>query len=180
MAQTMSTAQFIEVLFIKQIGEIVPTHHYLAFISMGVGIEFLGKCLNSEDFNEERVSRKRFEEAINQLQSFTAYRFLTGKDNKFDLYSCLRCGLAHAGAPKYPITLSSKNETPNLTEHDNGNRMNLRCEDFYSDFVNACYELLGMPDPIAKKLTKPFLSVPEYNNEIATGQTPVTESLNRQ
>ena len=178
MAQ-MTTKQYIEVTFIIQVGEIVPTHPYIAFMTMGIGIEFLGKCMNGGNFNEEGVSRKRFEEAITHIPAFTKYRALIGKGSAFDLYSCLRCGLAHAAAPKYPITLSSKGEMPNLEIHDNGKRINLRCEDFYVDFKNACEDAFKMNAPVATKLSSPFLAVPDYENDNLVVQSAVTESLAR-
>jgi hypothetical protein len=175
----MTTKEFIEVTFINQVGQLVETIPYIAFMTMGIGIEFLGKCLNAGDFNEEGVSRKRFEEAINQIPAFSKYRFLVGKQSPFDLYSCLRCGLAHAAAPKFPITLSSKNEMPNLEMHDNGKRVNLRCEDFYIDFKNACEKLFGMSSPVADKLSSPFLSVPDYKDDKLIGKPAITESVGR-
>src|SRR5688500_17373736 len=146
MAQ-MTTKEFINVTYILQLGEIVKTYPYISFMVMGICIEFIGKCMNAGDFREEGVSRKRFEEAINNLEAFKKYRELIGKDSPFDLYSCLRCGLAHAAAPKHPITFSSKDEMPNLEYHEDGKRVNLRCEDFWADVVAACDELFNMPDP---------------------------------
>jgi hypothetical protein len=176
---TMTTKQFIEVTFITQVGEIVPTHPYIAFMTMGIGIEFLGKCMNIEDFNEERVSRQRFEEALNHIPAFSKYLPLIGKGSAFDLYSTLRCGLAHAGAPKFPITLSSKDEMANLEYHDNGKRVNLRCEDFYTDFRTACTELFTMPEPAITKLAAPFLAIPDYKDDKLVVKAAITESLAR-
>ena len=178
MAQ-MTTRQFMEVTFIIQVGQLVPTHPYISFMTMGIGIEFLGKCLHAGDFQEEGVSRKRFEEAVHRIPAFSDYRQLTGKGSPFDLYGCLRCGLAHAAAPKYPITLSSKDEMANLTLHDNGKRINLRCEDFYHDFKTACEEVLGMPDPVATKLDAPFLAIPDYNENHGLTKPTKKESVRR-
>jgi len=153
----MTAKQFIETFFIAQVGEVVDTIPYMAFVVMGIGIEYLGKCLTKEKLQDEEKSRERFEDAISTIPALSKYKPFTGKGNKFDLYSSLRCGLAHAAAPKYPIKLSSKNEEAHLTIHDNGNRLNLRCEDFYDDFKRACEEVIQMPDPIMSKLSRPFL-----------------------
>src|SRR5579872_5113347 len=173
----MTTKQFIETTFIHQVGELVQTMPYIAFMTMGIGIEFMGKCLNAGNWHEEGVSRKRFEEAINNLASFSNYRHLIGKQSQFDLYGSLRCGLAHAAAPKFPLTLSSKKEMANLTVHSNNQRVNLRCEDFYADFKAAWEELFLMGSPVAEKLGQPFLFVPDYENGNLVGSTPITHSL---
>lgn len=173
----MTAKNFIETLFVHQVGEIVPTQPYIAFMIMGIGIEFLGKCLNPGEFDEERVSRIRFEEAISQISALSKYRGLIGKDSKFDLYSSLRCGLAHVAAPKYPITLSSKNEMPHLELHDNGNRINLKCEDFYIDFRQACEEVINMSAQVEQKLSQPFLSIPDTPIETDKLPTAITQSL---
>jgi hypothetical protein len=39
--------------------------------------------------------------------------------------------------------------------------INLACEDFYADFRQACEEVLGMPDSVAKKLSSSFLEIPD-------------------
>lgn len=171
----MTTRQFIEVVLVQQIGDLVQNVPYIAFMTMGIGIEFLGKCIHGGDWHQERVSRVRFEQAINQLNAFSKYRHLVDK-GQFDLYGSLRCGLAHAAVPKYPITLSSKNEMPNLEVHTNGQRVNLRCEDFYDDFRSACIQLFAMSNPVAQKLSQPFLLVPDYENGQLVGTAPITQS----
>jgi len=175
----MTTKGFIEVVFINETGTLSKTHPYIAFMIMGIGIEFLGKCLNiaSFDWHEEKVSRQRFEEAVNNLNALAKYRTLIGKNSQVDLYSSLRCGLAHAAAPKYEITLSSKNEMPNLMLHEDGKRVNLRCEDFYADFKAACEEVINKNYASEDKMNQPFLSVPDYLNS-ASSETFITQSLN--
>lgn len=174
----MTTKDFINVVFVHQAGELTSTHPYIAFIVMGIGIEFLGKCINiaALDWHEERVSRIRFEGAINSIKAFEKYRPLIGKGSQFDLYGSLRCGLAHAAAPKYPITLSSKNEMGNLVLHDNGQRMNLKCEDFYTDFRGACEEVLNAHYEANDKMNQPFLAVPDYPIDPDAMKSAITES----
>ncbi len=41
--------QFIETVLIKEIGELTNTNPYLSFVLIGIGIEFLGKCLDSNE-----------------------------------------------------------------------------------------------------------------------------------
>jgi hypothetical protein len=160
MAQ-MTAGEFIEVYFITQVGQVVDSIPYMAFMVMGIGIEFLGKCVHSAKITDRTGSRDRFEEAINTIPAFSKYKPLIGEKNPFDLYSSLRCGLAHAAVPKYEITITSKKEHPHMETDPSGKCMNLACEDFYADFRQACEEVLGMPDPVAKKLSSPFLEIPD-------------------
>jgi hypothetical protein len=160
MAQ-MTAREFIKVFFIAQVGQIVDAIPYMAFMVMGIGVEFLGKCIHSAKITADSGSRIRFEEAINTIQAFSKYKCLVGANNPFDLYNTLRCGLAHAAVPKYEITITSKNEKPHMETDSSGKRMNLACEDFYTDFRNACEEVLNLPDPIAQKLSVPFLEIPD-------------------
>ncbi len=174
----MSTKDFIKTVFIEEVGLLTQNQPYIAFMVMGIGIEYLGKCINaSTDWHEEGVSRKRFEEAVNILNSLANYRHLIGKKNPYDLYACLRCGMAHAAAPKYSITLSSKNEMENLSVHEDGKRINLKCEDFYTDFRAACEEVINMSGLIEIKMKKPFLSVPDLSTDIDKLKGAITHSI---
>ena len=178
---TMNPKDFINTVFVHETGDLANSHHYIAFMVMGMGIEFLGRCLDSaaEEWHEEMVSRKRFEEAVNKLKALEKYRELIGKNTPFDLYGSLRCGLVHSGAPKYEITLSSKGEMGHMVKHTDGNRINLRCEDFYVDFKQACEEVINHNFPDKDKMNKSFLSVPDYPMDASQQQTAVTESSAR-
>jgi hypothetical protein len=174
----ISTRDFINTVFIKEVGILSQNQPYIAFMVMGIGIEFLGKCIAaSTKWHEEGVSRQRFEEAISKVNAFAGYRHLIGKKNPFDLYTCLRCGMAHAAVPKYSITLSSKNEMANLAVHKEGKRINLKCEDFYTDFKTACEEVIKMPGAIEVKMNKPFLEVPDHSTDIEKLQGAITHSI---
>jgi hypothetical protein len=64
--------------------------------------------------------------------------------------------------PKYPLTLSSKNECPHMACDEKNKRLNLKCEDFYEDFKKACKEVIAMNfNDANNKMNKDFLSVPE-------------------
>lgn len=131
---------------------------------MATGIEFLGKCLDdtAAHWNVSCRSKTNFDEAINQLNSFEPYRqFL----DSHKLWDSLRNGFSHSFVPKYPITLSSKTEMAHLVLHSNNQRLNLKCEDLFEDFRNACLEIISMdfqnPDD---KMNKQLLSIPELEN----------------
>jgi hypothetical protein len=154
----MKPKQFIEAVFLTDLSGIID-RPYIAFAIMGTGIEFLGKCLDlsAAHWNVSGRSKKNFEDAINTLNSFKAYRqFLTSHR----LWDSLRNGFNHSFVPKWPLTLSSKGECPHLFISQN-DRLNLRCEDFYHDFRNACLEIIEMEfqDP-NDKMNRQLLSVP--------------------
>jgi hypothetical protein len=148
---------FIRTVLINEIGELVDSHPYLSFILMGIGIEFMGKCIDIRltDWNESGRSKLDFESAIKTIPSLKKYEpYLISHQ----MYSSFRCGLAHAVAPKTQITLSSKEEMGHLI--DNNGRLNLKVEDFYQDFKDACNYILTQSYPIGNKMNADFLEVP--------------------
>ena len=157
--KTITPKEFIQQVLINEVGEIHERFPYISFATMAIGIEFLGKCLSSEeDWNKQRQSQIDFEYAINNLNSFDKYRnFLT----KYELWTSLRNGFLHSFVPKNKLTLSSKDEMPHLVEHDNENKLNLKCEDLYSDFKLACEEVINKTSFSSNKMTQPLIFVPD-------------------
>src|SRR6187402_1088555 len=98
---------FIQQVFINELGELSQKSHYISFAVMATGIEFLGKCLDATaaNWNQSGRSESNFKLAINSLASLMNYR-----SHAQLLYNCLRCGFAHSFVPKYDLTLSSKEE----------------------------------------------------------------------
>jgi len=169
---TLNPKEFIQAVFINDLSGIMAIDKpYISFMVMAIGIEFLGKCISlSQEWDEERVSRMRFEEAIKNIPALHSYIPLLKENNNYDLYVSLRCGLAHAAKPKYEITLSSKNERAHLVTQDG--RVNLKCEDFFADFVAACREVIAMNfSSNEDKMNKPFLAVPAISSN-QTGTNP--------
>jgi hypothetical protein len=161
----MTPKEFIQQVFINELDNIKSTNPYISFAIMAIGIEFLGKCLdnNANHWNVPKKSKVNFEYAINHLDALSAYRpYLISHK----LWDSLRNGFAHSFVPKFPLTLSSKNEAPHLLLHENNKRLNLKCEDFYNDFKNACIEVVNMEFSDADdKMKKQLLSVPELESE---------------
>lgn len=163
---------FIQTVLINEFGELSITHPYISFILMGIGIEFLGKCIdpNLSDWNISGRSKKDFENAIKTVPSLKRYETYL---SSYDMYNSFRCGLAHAVSPKAQITLSSKQEMGHLVEH-NG-RLNFKVEDFYKDFKEACDYVIAQSYQTDDKMNKDFLEVPgsTFNSGtlIATGIT---------
>ncbi len=171
----LKPSDFIEAVLIKEIGELSDSHPYISFILMGIGIEFLGKCIDNslDEWNKGGQSRQDFENAIKNIPSLKRYEpYLT----THDMYSSFRCGLAHAVSPKIQITLSSKQEMAHLVKHDN--RLNLKVEDFYTDFKVACEFVIAKTYPNGDKMNADFLEVPgdAFNSGTKT-ETGLTSSL---
>ena len=156
----LTPKDFIQTVFIDELGQLVNSHPYISFITIGIGIEFLGKCIdtNEQDWNKPGNSGRHFKKTVNELTSLSKYRpFL----NSHKLYKSFRCGLAHAAAPNYCVTLSSKNESGNLTILNN--RLNLKIEDLYADFKNACLEVINRNFALTDKMNTPYLEVPDIS-----------------
>jgi hypothetical protein len=45
----MKPKEFIEVVLINELGEIVSHKPYISFALMAVGLEFLGKCIDTDE-----------------------------------------------------------------------------------------------------------------------------------
>ncbi len=159
----MYPKQFIQQVFITEFEKLTETNPYITFALMGIGIEFLGKCLdvNQKDWNKGG-SEKNFNKAIDTLNSFKKYR--TPIRVKYKLWDSLRNGFAHSFVPKKHLGLSSKNEMKHMIEYEqNGTpKINLRCEDLYVDFKGACIEVINKDFTIHinNKMNRQLLSVP--------------------
>jgi|LauGreDrversion4_2_1035121.scaffolds.fasta_scaffold59572_2 hypothetical protein len=173
---TLKPKQFIKLVFIEELGDLSNKNHYISFAIMATGIEFLGKCLDKSagHWNVSGRSRTNFLEAINSLNSLSKY-----KPYDAILYSDLRCGFSHSFVPKSKLTLSSKDECPHMQE--NAGRLNLKCEEFYIDFKNACQEIIDMNfSDMNDKMNKELLFIPGDNfNETTNLQSAITESISR-
>lgn len=167
--------EFIQTVLIKEIGELSETYPYISFIMMGIGIEFMGKCIDSNltDWNKTGRSKSDFENAINTIPSLKKYvPYLTSHK----MYSSFRCGLAHAISPKVQITLSSKEEMAHLVETNES--INFKVEDFYTDFKDACKYIIEKNYPPGDKMNADFLEVPgDAFNSGTNYSTGVTSSL---
>lgn len=160
--------EFIQKVLINEIGEIHHKYPYIAFAMMAIGIEFLGKMLNnSEDWNKQGQSKVDFESAITSLSSFSSYKPLL---SSHDFWTNFRNGYLHTFAPKGTITLSSKDEATHLSSASIS-KINLKCEDFYIDFKNACEEVLAMNTFNSKKALLPFLNISDDINFSYSGTT---------
>ena len=147
----ISLEDFINNTVIGDLGIMVETPQlkYLSFFVMSSVIEFLGACLDIDDFNKKGKSGARFKKAINELESLKEYRELNR--NEIDLYAELRCGLLHAGIPQSHIELTERKDKncgkmhlkPCTLKYRKTNpRWILVCEDLYCDIRNAAKEVI--------------------------------------
>jgi hypothetical protein len=133
--------------------------HYISFALVGLGIEFLGACLDPYEFGETRLSRSRFTNAIDTL---FPQRY---KNHSKALYESLRCGLAHQLRPAGRFWLthrkeSRKEKTKHLGAFKGGTI--LIAEDFYRDFSDACKKVIEMIDKgilVPSKSSGQFLKI---------------------
>lgn len=171
----LNVKNFIQSVLIDEIESMLDEHPYISFIVMGIGIEFLGKCIDRQltDWNTPGRSKRDFKNAIKTIHSLQKY---TQSLTTYDLYGSFRCGLAHTISPKFKITLSSKNELAHMVEH-NGS-LNLKVEDFYKDFKEACEFVINDNYPEGDKMNSDFLEVPGDSFNIGTNvETGMTSSF---
>lgn len=113
--------------------------NYVPFALILLGIEFLGACLDGDDWDKKGLSKKRIERAIDALMP----KYKGCKKQIKDL----RNGFAHHFSPSIGINLTHKEELQ-------GKELRHLCfykgslilvvEDFYYDFTNACEKLIRM------------------------------------
>ncbi len=80
---------------ISDLNSVVKQHPYVAFSVLFLLIEFLGKCLNSKDWDKGKSS-KEFYDAIQKYNNLQKYKTFnsTPQKNYNDLYK-IRCAFAH-------------------------------------------------------------------------------------
>jgi len=158
--------EFIKKVLINETQDVVTKHPYLAFVLICSGIEFLGKCIDTQtqDWNKYKPNGEQFKCAIIKLFP-SKYR-----EHSDLLYKQLRNGLVHSLTPKSRIGLFSKNDEtcyeisyeqhPRFCKKEN--RLKIGIEYFYNDFVEACKKVLGMKFPrnFVDKMDKSLLNTP--------------------
>jgi hypothetical protein len=154
----MNVKEFINQVLLGEYSEIVPKFPYISFALIGLGIEFLGACLDCYEFDKIRQSGARVQTALTDL--FPAAYNIPG------LGSDLRNGFAHQFRPGMSLELSQRSEAPgqgwkHLEETSDG-KICLVAEDLYADFVTACRTVLTKIDSgelSHKKFSRGFLRV---------------------
>jgi hypothetical protein len=140
----MTPKEFINQVFLAEYAQIVPEHAYISFALIGIGIEFLGACLDSSPFDQTGLSGNRVRSALQSL--------FPGKYHSFidELAADLRNGFAHQFRPGRKLELSRRSEgQSNKWQHlgtTSDGRLCLFIEDFYDDFANACRVVINKID----------------------------------
>jgi len=156
----MLPKEFINITFLQQYKQIAYKYHYISFILIGIGIEFLGKCLDEDrSWQQSGFSKIHFNKAINELMpKYIPY------NSEFNLCDSLRNGMAHALLPKYRIGLTNREEAKKYGNHHlkirDGNLI-LVAEDLYDDFERACQTIMHCEFGKNSKMNKNALLVPQ-------------------
>ena len=151
--------EFIKIVLIDEMKDVVMRHPYLAFALICMGIEFLGKCMLTEcdhwDIKKEESSKFRpFNKGMELMTTIDdRYAHINIKDQ-------LRNGFVHTLIPKTNISLSEVRHGAKHFEQNN-HKKKLVIEIFYRDFVRACNAVLNYPFDANDKMNKSFLSIPE-------------------
>lgn len=130
----MTLRDFIQQNLIEEIGTIKDEHPYMAFLLISCGIEFLGKCIGANDWQDSGHSTADFNNALSRFPSLQKYQ--SPNIGSKSLYRIIRCGLCHALLPQQGIVLS-QDASQDLNSHP----IVLKIDDFYGDFVTACETL---------------------------------------
>jgi hypothetical protein len=156
----MTVKEFINQVFLTEYKKLVHSgFHYISFALMGLGVEFLGACIDRHDFGKRGLSKQRFAQAIRSLfpQKYHAHAS--------SLYDDLRSGFAHQFRPglKFVLTHRVESVREGTTHLGSFNKqVVLISEDFYEDFERACGQVIAMIDNHSvthRKLTRAFLKI---------------------
>jgi len=150
----MKPKEFIEHVLIHELRDIVFRHPYLSFALISIGIEFLGKCMLTENkfqkwnnINPDKAYKKGTEL---MLEIDTAYSSVDLKE--------LRNGFAHTLLPKKVLLSELKHGAIHFEKRTDGKTI-LVAEILYRDFVIACQKVLNTTFDINDKMNKEILHV---------------------
>ena len=125
--------------------DIVNNHPYHAFALLAIFIVMLGKCLSEGDWQQVNHSKEDFNRALIEYPSLEKYQTVS------DLYSILRCGIAHAMLIKPGVILvPDTNDLPNKI---------IGCRDFYNDICQAWERLKSSKEIALKDLDQDVMQV---------------------
>lgn len=174
----MSIEEFIREVLIKEIGEIKNDHPYLAFLLICEGIEFLGKMIADDPWEQVGKSEKHF---IGALKTFDALKKYYHEEEKHEnkqgviveynsLYRIIRCGFCHGlrpsskGSEKYSLGKDKINLSDTIK--DEGNSFYLNINQLYLYFKEACEYFLKNQKSLNKhnELNNEFLTLTPVHN----------------
>jgi hypothetical protein len=155
----MEPQQFIKGVLVGEVKDVMAHHAYLAFPLIGIGIEFLGRALDTDhdwDYSYPSSVVPPFDRAMTEL--FPKHY----QDKR--LRNLMRNGLLHFYRPKRGLLLSEVNDAiegvirhGNHPYRDKDGNVTLVVEYLYIDFVDACHQVIRKRFPAGDKMRRPFL-----------------------
>lgn len=169
LASDQMVDDFIRVVLINNLRKMVYDAElsYLAVGNITVGIEFLGACIDADDFAVDGKSKQRFAAGIDQFMAKVnpKYRVYNQESSPFFLYKQVRCGMAHLVRPQGKVAFdgredANKHGLAHLEIHAPKDKLILVVEDFFDDFTVACEDMRKLlPTLPYPKLKEIFLPV---------------------
>ena len=147
--EELKPKDFIKIYLIEEIGSLITNYPFLSFNLICSGIEFLGRCIddnNDFDYNyrgKNETLRIPFDLCITTYMK--KYKPLIN-DKKYDLYSCLRCGLAHQFMPKNKLSLAPVDSKDKDLDNLSDGKKVLHLKEFYESFKFACEQIINNID----------------------------------
>ena len=144
--------EFIKDIFLGQYENIIIKcgHAYLGYALIAIGIEFLGKCMDTKLPSWHPESSQHFDLALKEIPSLKKYSGLNLRD-------LLRNGMAHSLAPKPGIDLSERKHGTTHLGLDSIGLPTLNVEDFYEDFKEACKHVINQVFLPSDKMNRGFI-----------------------
>ena len=140
----------------EELEKIKDSSPFLLMLGISAGIEFMGKLLYIDPLDDGNNCGDKFEKALSEFDSLKKY---SGKN----LYSLIRCGLAHKISVKEGIVLSKESKSK-LNEIPIVINTNV----FFDDFVIAVDDAQEKKKWANKAATQNYVIV---KNETDTGVT---------
>ncbi len=160
---------FIDTVLLGNIKDMICTQdqHYLGFGVVACAIEFLGACMDSHPYDQQGLSRQRFEAAV-KAHFDAKYHPYADKNSKYDLYKHLRCGMAHIMRPQGKVAFTTQAEsltdgTQHLQVYATLDKLVLVSETFYADFAEACNKM------------KQHMAARAYTKQLTDQYLPITQ-----
>ncbi|HEY5892176.1 MAG TPA: hypothetical protein VIT91_03000 [Chthoniobacterales bacterium] len=166
--------RFLEEIVETELPKMAMQNAYFGAGILAGGIEFFGACLDAHPIPEEKKSAERFCLALNTLFP-AAYHPLSrpapytkNEKGTHDLYTSLRCGMAHVLRPQgvfltggiAEATVDGNSHLQILTRDGKSGPL-IIVEQFAADFVAAAKQLQAQlcSAPLPQKLAGDFLKV---------------------
>lgn len=173
-SKSMSIEEFVEKILIKEIGEIKDKHPYLACMLISSGIEFLGTTLYPMNGKEDENlnSKKKFRYALKKFFPLQKYA-------EINLYQRIKCGFCDAMINNEDNIVLSNIAAQKLDTNNKNDKITVNVNELYSNFKEACEELLKMKGSsfeIRKILSTSFLEI-ETKDGVATSDTTIINCI---